>query len=710
MSEAAPAAQNDVSRLKIAVDIGGTFTDGVALLLPENRIWVGKALTTYDDPGIAVSTVITHLMEQIRESKKNDLPALQEVIHGTTLVTNTLIERRGVTTGMVVSTGTGDVLDIRRELRYDLYDLDLALPAPLVPRALRHEVKGRLDARGAEVEPLDETQLSALAAQLRKDGVESVAIALLHSYVNPEHERQLEAHLARLLPGVSLTCSSTLSGEINEFERFSTAAANAYVKPIVEQYLNQLKNRVAAFQAETPLRIMVSSGGFVSAELAAEQPIQLLESGPAAGVISAINTVRQIDIPHVLAFDMGGTTAKACVVRHHEAPITHFFECAREHRFKRGSGLPILVPSIDLIEIGAGGCSIAHINSVGLLNVGPQSASSTPGPACYGLGGQDATVTDADLVLGYLDPGNFLGGEMQLNVELSHQALGAVGKKIGMDAQQVAVGVYEIVNENMVGAARVHIAEKGYDPRDFALVATGGAGPVHAVEVARKLGIRQVLSPVAAGAGSCLGMLAAPARVDRSFSLPCLLDDVDWSQMGARFDAMKEQAYAEIAPSLSHDDELLWRITLDMRYAGQGGLIPVSRQGHQLSDEDSAYVRNEFERIYQQIYGRVVPQSRIEIVTWRLTAETAESSQSFAWGDSRTMAINKAPRKRSIYLPHKRQFAEVSVYDRYALPAGTQLPGPLVLEERESTIVVPVESDVQVLDNLTVSILIKESE
>jgi N-methylhydantoinase A len=694
--------------LRVAVDIGGTFTDGVASISPGGRIWVSKSPTTPNDPGEAVSTVIEDLLRQVDASEGATAPPLAEVVHGTTLITNTLIERKGARTALVVTKGMRDVLEIGREWRYDIYDLEIELPRQLIAASDRVELDERLDASGAVVVPLSDAEIDRLAAELKERDVDSVAVSLLHSYVNPGHEKLVAERLKAALPGVAVSLSSDLAREIKEFERTSTVAANAYVKPLVASYLRELNSRIAKIRSGIPLRVMVSSGGFTSAESGAESPILLLESGPAAGVISALNTARQNGVDQVLAFDMGGTTAKACVAVGGEPPIAHSFECARVVRFKRGSGFPILIPSIELIEIGAGGGSIAHCNRLGLLNIGPESSGSVPGPACYGRGGADPTVTDADLLLGYLNPANFLGGDMKLEVPAAEQAMARLAVELKVGPVEAAWGICNIVNENMASAARIHIAENGLDPRDFTMVATGGAGPLHAVEVARKLHIPRVLIPIAAGAGSCLGMLAAPQRADRAWSGPQLLADVDWRQVAENFAALRSEAEIELAAAGAGEVE--WRIGAEMRYYGQGAEIPVSIPFETVGSATSKLLRDTFESEYERLYGRLVPNAAPQVITWRLVGRAPTSGHHFEWGDERVNSTPAAPASRRIYLPLRSDYAEVKVYDRYSLAPGTCLEAPLILEERESTIVVPVRSEVTILADLTVSVTIREFE
>ena len=694
--------------IRIAVDIGGTFTDGLAVLTPGGRIWVAKTLTTPRDPGEAVTTVIVDLLRQVKAVRGEAVSPVTEVVHGTTLVTNTLIERKGAATGLIVTKGTRDVLTIGREIRYELYDLNLELPVPLVAEHNRLEVDERLDVYGEVVKPLIDDALERLLDELARLEVDAVAVCLLHAYVNDVHEKQIEAAIRLRFPNLAVSISSNIAREIREFERMSTAAANAYVQPMVAAYLARLDTRVHELAPKAPLRIMVSSGGFTSGKAAAETPILLLESGPAGGVLSALNTARNAGIAQILAFDMGGTTAKACVAVGGEPLIAHSFECARVSRFKRGSGLPILMPSIDLIEIGAGGGSIAHVNDLGLLNVGPESSGAVPGPACYGQGGIEATVTDADLALGYLNADNFLGGEMKLRRDLAEQALGKLASKLKLAITDVAWGICNIVNENMAAAARIHIAEKGHDPREFTMVATGGAGPVHVVEVARKLQIPRVLATIAAGAGSCLGLLAAPARVDRAWSNPTLVKDIAWARVAQSYGELRADAEAELKTAGANLASIKWYIGAEMRYAGQGHNVSVSLPWRKVSSAMAPALLKAFETNYRQLYGHLVPGAAPQVITWRLTGRSLIKNHSFAWGDARVSATPVMRGKREIFLPLKKKFGAVPVYERYSLKPGAKLSGPVILEERESTLVVPVKADLRILPDYTVSITIKE--
>ena len=690
--------------LRIAVDIGGTFTDGICEEIKSGRIWVGKCLTTPADPSEGVEIVVRQLLAQFGSGELGGSD-VAEVVHATTLVTNTLIERNGAKTALLLTKGMLDIPDIARELRYDLYDLDLELPVPLVPPECRFEIDERMDAYGDAVVALREHDLASIGRAVRDAGAEAVAVCLLHAYANDAHERALEQAVRKLCPSISVSISSRIAPEVGEYERMSTVAANAYVQPLMATYMRRLSARLQSAGVSGALRIMLSSGGFTGVESAAEAPIQLLESGPAAGVISAIATGAGAGEKRILAFDMGGTTAKACVVRDGEPEVTRSFEAARVRRFKKGSGLPMLVPSIDLMEIGAGGGSIASISSVGTLTVGPRSAGAVPGPACYAQGGSEATVTDADLVLGYLDPDRFLGGEMKLDRGRAEAAIGRLAERLNLSVTAAAWGICSVVNETMAAAARVHIAEKGFDPRQFTLVATGGAGPVHAIDVARRLRLSTVLCTIAAGAGSCLGLLAAPARVERTWSRRSLLSEVRWQEAADAIGALNADARQELAAAGVTEAGTVWELALEMRYRGQshnvGATLPLARIESALEKP----IRELFEARYCHLYGALVPGAEPEIVTWRLVGRSPRAMHGFSWADGRADRLTSKPRThRAIFIPRSDDFSEVPVYDRYTLPPGTVLSGPVILEERESTLVIAERARVSVLRDLTVRI------
>jgi N-methylhydantoinase A len=693
---------------RIAIDIGGTFTDGVIENAATGEVRLAKRLTTQADPGHALADVVDDLLASVRHlnGSGNPADAVSEVVHGSTLVTNALIERKGARTALVATEGTADIIDIGREVRYDLYDLDIQMPKPLVERAQRFELAERIAADGTVLVVPGKAEIEAVVEKIRQSGVQSVAVSFLHACVNPENEIRMGAALKSALPALSISLSSRVAREIREYERTTTATANAFVQPIVAKYLNELSARLRQAGIDAPLRIMVSSGGSTSAEIAAEVPITTLESGPAGGVLSAANAGRAAGFNDVLAFDMGGTTAKICTVMAGAPSVVHSFEAARVRRFKKGSGLPLLIASIDLIEIGAGGGSIARISDLGLLTVGPDSAAADPGPACYGAGGKNATVTDADLILGYLNAGFFLGGRMALDASAAETALQRLGDRLSLSPLQVAKGIFNIVNEAMAGAARVHIAEKAQDPRHFTMVATGGAGPVHAVEIARKLRVPRVLFPIAAGAGSCLGFLAAPLRVDRAWSKPQSLETVNWPEVDATLAGLKRDAEQELNSALTRPADVAWQILVEMRYVGQGANLTVSFPWRGADPAFATELDAAFRKAYETNYGGVLPAGTLEVVTWRVVGATDQDIKRFVWpGGSATSEAKPKPKAhRAIFCTQTDKMTEVPVYDRYALGGGARLRGPVILEEQESTIVVPIEADVEVLDDLSVLI------
>jgi N-methylhydantoinase A len=589
-------------------------------------------------------------------------------------------------------------------VRYDLYDLDIQMPKPLVKREHRFELSERIAADGAVLAAPSKVEIDAVVEKIKQSGVQSVAVSFLHACVNPENEIRMGAALRSALPDIAISLSSRVAREIREYERTTTATANAFVQPIVAKYLNELSARLRQAGIDAPLRIMVSSGGSTSAGIAAEVPIATLESGPAGGVLSAANAGRAAGFNDVIAFDMGGTTAKICTVMAGAPSVVHTFEAARVRRFKKGSGLPLLIASIDLIEIGAGGGSIARISDLGLLTVGPDSAAADPGPACYGGGGENATVTDADLILGYLNAGFFLGGRMALDASAAKTALRRLGDRLSLTPQDVAKGIFNIVNEAMAGAARVHIAEKAQDPRHFTMVATGGAGPVHAVEIARKLRVPRVLFPIAAGAGSCLGFLAASLRVDRSWSKPQSLETVDWREVDATLSDLKRDAEQELKSALTKPADVAWQILVEMRYVGQGANLTVCFPWRTVDPAFATELDAAFRKAYETNYGGVLPAGTLEVVTWRVVGATDQEIKRFVWPGGRVRSEAKPKARRAIFCTQTDRMTEMPVYDRYALGGGTRLRGPVILEESESTIVVPIEADVEVLSDLSVLI------
>jgi N-methylhydantoinase A/oxoprolinase/acetone carboxylase beta subunit len=663
---------------RIAVDIGGTFTDLV--LMRSGRVTdSAKLLTTSSDPSIAVENGLARLLRSVPG------PEVGEVVHGTTLVANALIERKGATTALLTTKGFRDVLSIRRELRFDLYDLFLDMPEPLVPRRLRFEIDERILADGSVDRPLDPQAIRRLARRLDRAGVEAVAVCLLHSYRNAEHERAVEGIVRDELPHLPVSVSSEVAPEVGEFLRASTTVANAYVLPVVGRYLEMIEKRMEGLGLSGPLRVMLSTGGggLAGAATARRFPVRLLESGPAAGALSAGFWGAAAGRPDVLAFDMGGTTAKACLIEDGRPLVAREVEAARIYRFTKGSGLPMRVPVIDLIEVGAGGGSIARVGPFGLPKVGPESTGANPGPACYGLGGSEATVTDADLLLGYLNPEFFLGGEMALDVSAARAAVGRLGKEARLPLEEAASAVHRVVNENMAGAARMHAIERGRDLRRFAMVATGGAGPVHAWGVARGLGIRTVIFPPSAGVASAFGMLTAPPGIELARSLPQPLAEVRWNEVRRAIAGLIRDGARELRAAGVVRGEVGVSLAADVRHRGQGDAVTVEL-GEELGHDPVRRVEEEFERAYAALYGRRPPGVEAEVMTWRVRAlgpdPRVEVRPRAGSGESRKGS-------RRAWFPEA-GLVEVAVHDRYRLGPGASIEGPAVLEERESTVVI----------------------
>ena len=661
---------------RIGVDIGGTFTDLV--LLTGGRVAaVGKTLTTPDDPSVAVAEGVARLLAEVPPGD------VDEVVHGTTLVANALVERKGARTCLLTTRGVRDALAIRREHRYDLYDLFLELPEPLVPRRRRWEVGERVLADGTVDRPLDDAEVRRLAGRAGREGAEAVAICFLHAYRHPDHERRAAAIVEDALPGVPVSASFEVVPELGEYVRASTTVANAYVRPLMDRYLATLERRLREGGLEAPLHLMLSTGGLATVETGRRFPIRLCESGPAAGALSGAFTGAASGERDVLAFDMGGTTAKACLVEGGEPLLAREHEVARVYRFAPESGLPVRVPVIDLIEIGAGGGSIARVDQFGLPKVGPESAGAAPGPACYGLGGGRPTVTDADLLLGYLDPGFFLGGEMSLDVAAARAAVGRLAAALGLELEAAAAGVHRVVDESMAAAARMHAIQRGRDFRRFALVATGGAGPVHAWGVARRLGIRRVVCPPSAGVASAFGMLTAPPAFDFARSLPSALKDVVWPDVRAAIADMTFRGARNLARTGDLDVEL----AADVRYRGQGEGLTVPL-GAAIVARPQAQVREAFEAAYVRLYGSRPLDVEPEVLTWRVRVSGPRPSVAAEIGPPAAGPARKG--RRRIWSEERRGFVEAQVWDRYRLRPGDVVAGPAVVEERESSAVIGV--------------------
>jgi N-methylhydantoinase A len=710
---------------RLGVDIGGTFTDLVLVDETTGALRVGKVLTTSKDPAHAVEQGVHALLDEAAVAPD----AVRAVVHGTTLATNALIERKGACTALLTTAGFRDALEIRREGRYDMYDLFIDPPAPLVPRRLRREVDERMLAEGAVLRPLDLGAARRVIAEVIEAGAEAIAICLLHAYVNPAHEQALGRLVSEMAPGLPVSCSSDVVPEIREYERASTTVANVYVAPLMARYLQDLERRLADSGLPGQLYVMQSSGGIALPDDARRFPIRLVESGPAAGALAAAQAARERGESRLLSFDMGGTTAKACVIDDGAPLAAREFEVARADRFKKGSGLPIRVPVIEMIEIGAGGGSIARVDRLGLLKVGPDSAGADPGPACYNLGGRLPTVTDADLLLGYLDAGFFLGGRMRLDRDAARRAIEEhVAGPLGLDPIDAAWGIHRVVNENMAAAARIHGIERGRDLRQYALFAFGGAGPVHCWQVARILKVPKILLPFGAGAMSAYGLLAAPMAFDFVRTRRERLDAADWAAINALFGAMETEGRAVLRRAGVADADVGVSRVAEMRYLGQGHEVEAPLPAGSLGPESLPAIREAFETAYRALYHRLPQGVPIEALNWRVTvsgprpalefrqappsaqskgaggtaprhaALTRGRPESLASGDSASFIKARRP----AWFAEAGGFIDTPVYDRYALGAGATLEGPVIVEERESTAVIGPGARCRIDDGLAI--------
>jgi len=620
--------------------------------------------------------------------------ATEILIHGTTLVINAIVERKGSATALLTTRGFRDMLEMRNEQRYDKYDLFQEFPAPLVPRPLRFGVSERMHASGEPLEPLDREEVRRIAATLVEHGVESVAIVFLHAYVNSAHEEEAARVVAAAAPDLTISQSHRVLPEIREYERVSTTVANAYVKPLIERYLEALAAGLHSIDYAGPLYLMNSGGGLTSVETARELPVRIVESGPAGGVIATQFYGRLAGDANLLAFDMGGTTAKACLIRDGEISVRSDYEIARMVRFKRGSGLSLRVPVVDILEVGAGGGSIAHPSGLGLLQVGPESAGATPGPASYGQGGALPTVTDADVLLGYLDPGYFLGGAMALDVEAASAAMAhGLAAPLGVSVETATWGVHDVVNEYMASAIKTYLLERGQDPTSVSLVAFGGAGPVHAYGVARKLGMRRVFVPPAAGAMSALGFLLAPPAIELARTYKAPLREFDGAVADRHCDAMRAEA-RRLLPALGRA-EPTYALAADMRYVGQGYEIRVALPGARLAGLEPSAMQAAFEAGYLATYGRTYPDTEAEVINLRVLAAlpALPFTPRRLSADGSTEAALKG-RRPATFGPG--MVVECPVYERYRLPAGATIEGPAIVEERESTTVCGPDSRLRV--------------
>ena len=679
---------------RIGVDIGGTFTDFALFDESDGSMAIHKQLTTPQDPSLSV-------LEGCRTLLKTHNLAIEDVdaiVHGTTLVTNAVIERKGAVTGMLVSKGFRDVLDIALERRYDLFDLRLRFPDPLVPRQLRAEIDERIRYDGTIERPLDAASTRAAVQQLiDTHKIKALAICYLHSYRNPVHEEQTAAFLKKEFKDLYISSSAEIFPNIREYERWTTTTINAYTQPMVDRYLGLLESRLRELNFRGRLYIMGSNGGTIVPEVARSFPVRMLESGPAAGALMSALLGHQLDIPNVLSFDMGGTTAKGCLIRDWQPLKKYALEVARIHNFKSGSGLPVRIPVIDMIEIGAGGGSIAELDGRGVIRVGPRSAGAEPGPACYDRGGDQPTLTDADLMLGYLNPSFFLGGKMPLNKASAEKAMSRVGSTLDLEATRAAWGVHEIINEDVARAFRIHASEQGFDYRNCTMIAFGGAGPLHALRIARKLKIPRVVFPVGAGVMSALGLLSSPLSFEISKFDIVRLQDLSKADFAARLKLLVDQTAEYLRKAGLGERDISVTHRLDMRYYGQGYEVDVS-----LPAGYPEAVFGELPQLFAKAYERVFAMSHIdepvEIVNWKVEARgplppiTNRRLRAGAAGNGAKKGA------RAAYFPEFSGYRECPVYDRYALRAGDKVTGPAFIEENESTCVIGI-GDVVTVDN-----------
>ncbi len=676
-------------RIRLAVDIGGTFTD-VVLETPSGRLTT-KVLTTPAAPEEGVIEGIGAVLEMARLEPSS----VGLFIHGTTLATNALIERKGAKTAFVTTAGLRDILEMGYEKRFEQYDFYMDKPEPLVPRPLRFPVRERISAKGAVLEPLHEDDLKHAADAIAASGAQAVAIGFIHAYAHAEHERRAREILATLLSGATICISSEVCPEIREYERFSTTCANAYVRPMMAGYLNRLRTRLDTIGLKAPLFLMMSGGGLTTLDHATRFPIRLVESGPAGGVILAGQIARECDLPATLAFDMGGTTAKICLLDDGEPERARRFEVARIYRDMKGSGLPVRIPVVEMVEIGAGGGSIARVDAMKRITVGPDSAGADPGPACYGRGGKAPTVTDANVALGRIDPARFAGGRIALDKDKAGAALGTdVGSRLGLSDHWPAAGVSEIVEENMANAARVHAIERGKVIDRYTMVAFGGGAPLHAGRLAEKLGIGRVLIPVGAGVGSAIGFLRAPIayEVVRSWRVPLARPDL--GEANRLIASLRDEAHAVVAAGAGNAALTETRL-VDVRYVGQGHELPMDLPNRPLAASDLPDLRKRFEDRYRQIYGLHLPDMAVEIVTWSVTVSTVQEAPARIAVAKRSATAAPIGR-RPVYEPAKGELVEMPIYARTDLKPGVGVDGPAVIVEDETTTIVPASFCVSV--------------
>jgi N-methylhydantoinase A len=681
---------------RLGCDIGGTFTDFVLLDDQTGEIKTGKCLTTPQDPSDAVEEGIRAL----EVTTPDFVGKLDELIHGTTLVINSIIERKGARTGLITTKGFRDILEIGREIRYAPYDIFAEFPMPLIPRRYRMEVDERVRSDGTVLKALDPEDARSVVRRLLDMGVESIAVCLINSFENPAHELIIEEIIGKEAPEVSTSISYHVLPQIKEYERTSTTVTNAYVKPLTGRYLSKLAGRLLSIGFKGKLFIMLSSGGVTSVETAAEFPVRIIESGPTAAVIAGQYYGRHFSIPEMFCFDMGGTTAKSCLIQKGVAGVVPTFEVGRVQRFMKGSGLTIQVPVVDLMEIGAGGGSIAKVSKLGTLQVGPESSGAVPGPICYGRGGRDPCVTDADLLLGYLDEEYFLGGTMKLDKDGARRGVEEkIAGPLGVSFIQAVWGIHDLINETMAAAAKTHIAEKGGNPKIVTIAAFGGAGPVHAYGLAKKLGAPRMLVPPNAGVGSAMGFFTAPRAFDLLRSHKVSLTDVAFAEIEDIFRGLEADA-AKILKKDAADDRISFERSLDMRFVGQGSEVNIPLGAREITGLRREDVRRLFDDVYEKLYGRTYPDSEVEFINFKVRASLPERLLKLPrLGRKMGLSLNDAVKgQRLAYSPMAKDFIRYTVYDRYRLFPEARFPGPAIIEEKESTLIVGEDARISIDD------------
>ncbi|MDP6895345.1 MAG: hydantoinase/oxoprolinase family protein [Rhodospirillales bacterium] len=678
---------------RLAIDIGGTFTDVV--LEQDGELTTSKVLTTPAAPEDGVLNGIEEVL-----AKAGTAPGdIGMLLHGTTLATNAIIERKGANVALITTDGFRDVLEIGYESRFNQYDIFIDKPTPLVPRHRRFTVPERVDVHGRVLLELDEDAVKALLPKLDRAGVESIAIGFLHGYANPAHEQRAREIIEAARPDLSITLSSEVCPEIREFERLTTATANAYVRPLIARYLNNLETRLSKIGIASPVLLMTSGGGLTTLETAARFPIRLVESGPAGGAILATGIAAELDLKKAISFDMGGTTAKICLIDDFAAQRAREFEVDRQARFRKGSGLPLRIPVIEMVEVGAGGGSIARVDALNQITIGPDSAGADPGPAAYGRGGEQPTITDADIHLGRIDPGRFAGGQVPLSPDRAEAVLSAdIGKKLDLSSQMAAYGVTEMVDETMANAARVHAVEQGKAASDYTLIAFGGAAPLHAGRLAEKLSVERIIVPTHAGVGSAVGFLRAPVAYEVVRSRNMRLRQYDPEFVNAIFHEMYDEAKAVVEAGAPGSAVTEHRLAY-MRYLGQGHEIAVNLPTRPLTDDDADLVQASFDATYERFYQRTLPNAEVEALTWALTLTTASApseTTSIEPADSRDAQVAGS---RAIFDPASGQIRDVPLHWRPDLVPGDAITGPAVIAENETSTFVPKNFDARIAAN-----------